>query len=107
MKNKQIEALEKLIAVKDETIKELEKQIQLLKNQPPVMVPQFPEIPQTPINPWSQPITPQQPWSQPWYGPCVITSANLTNTNDPNTAYIIANSDGNTTTFNISDIPRC
>ena len=58
MKNKQIEALEKLIAVKDETIKELEKQIQLLKNQPPVMVPQFPEIPQTPINPWSQPITP-------------------------------------------------
>ena len=49
MKNKQIEALEKLIALKDETIKELERQVQLLKNQPPVVVPQFPEIPHTPV----------------------------------------------------------
>jgi len=36
MENKTIEALEKLIAIKDETIKELEKQIQLLKSQPTI-----------------------------------------------------------------------
>ena len=75
MKNKTIEALEKLIALKDETIKELERQVQLIKNQPPVVVPQLPTEPFVPTNPWPQPVNPQWPWSQPYYGqPSVITS---------------------------------
>lgn len=38
MENKTIEALEKLLSIKDETIKELEKQIQLLKNHTPLTI---------------------------------------------------------------------
>jgi hypothetical protein len=112
MANKQIEALEKLIALKDETIKELERQVQLLKNQPPVVVPQFPEIPQVPINPWSQPINPwsqpinpQWPWSQPSYGPYIVTSGTtVTITNDPTATYTLTNSDSST---NVIDFKTC
>lgn len=69
MENKTIEALEKLIALKDETIKELERQVQLLKSQPPVSIPSqpftpsvpYPYIPQQPAYPW-QPISPGWPY---------------------------------------------
>lgn len=85
MANKRIEALEKLLAIKDETIKELERQVQLLKNQPPIVVPQIqPYTPANPIYPWSP--NPQSPWGT-WItisdssnsvtvDPSVITTAN-------------------------------
>ncbi len=73
MENKTIEALEKLLQIKEETIKELEKQIQLLKNQPPVVIPQT-----QPLQPVTNPWYPPNPWSpgggQPWYGSYIVTS---------------------------------
>jgi hypothetical protein len=81
MKNKQTEALEKLIATKDETIKELERQVQLLKNQPPVVITQ-PYVPPT------IPQSPTYPWYQPTYQPYIVTCGTTTSiTNDPNTIY--------------------
>lgn len=98
MENKQIEALEKLVAVKDETIKELERQILLLKTQPQIAIPQFP---QTPLNPWTLPHTPQQyPWSQPYAGQQLMGT-----TLDPNATYTLTNfSDGST---NVIDLKTC
>ena len=65
MENKHIESLEKLIAIKDETIKELERQVQILKAsliQPAPVVPNFQWPTVTPntqpyINPLSPPYT--------------------------------------------------
>jgi hypothetical protein len=107
MKNKTIEALEKLIVLKDETIKELERQVLLLKSQPPVIVPQLPEQPYQPVNPWA-PVNPQWPWSQPWYGgPYIITSGtSATIPNDPNATYTLQTSDGTSNILNLKDIPR-
>jgi hypothetical protein len=55
MENKQIEALEKLIVIKDQTIVELERQIQLLKNQSII------SIPQVQTSPYAPPFIPGQP----------------------------------------------
>lgn len=57
MENKTIEALEKLLKIKDETIKELEKQISLFKNQPSISAPYYS----------SQPIS--VPFTSPVYPP--------------------------------------
>lgn len=74
MTNKRIEALQKLIAVKDETIKELERQIQLLKNQSPIVIPQAqPYIPSHPIPYPNQPAWPGQ--QQPLWGTTVVSGA--------------------------------
>ena len=56
-----IEALEKLIQIKNDTIKELEKQIQLLKSQPPQVItfpnePVYPHQPYYPLQPITTPI---------------------------------------------------
>lgn len=87
MKNKKIEALEKLIALKDETIKELERQVQLLKSQPPIYI-NTPTVPVQPYTPYL-PVNPQWPWSQPFYGnPYIITSGDPI-IMDPNKPYTV------------------
>lgn len=115
MKNKQIEALEKLMALKDETIKELERQLQLLKNQPPVVVPQIqPYQPAPPINAPYLPISPQQPWyqpSNPLVPPYIITCGDSEAiTNDPNITVTLTNSDNISNVVKLNDanlIPSC
>jgi hypothetical protein len=73
MENKTIEALEKLIQIKDETIKELEKQIQLLKSQP--ILPIQPTQPiQQPYYPGQQQTFPWSPLSPPWVVTSISTS---------------------------------
>lgn len=79
-----IKALEKLIQVKDETIKELEKQIQLLKAQN-IEQPIYPILPQVPQNPW-QPYYP----TAPWYNPYIITNSDTIKF-DPNQVYYATN----------------
>jgi len=87
MENKTIEALEKLIQIKDETIKELEKQIQLLKNQPiqqPITVPYYPQPFTAPWypNPIIGPTT--NPFTNPLSPPYIITSTGTTGPDTPN-----------------------
>ena len=95
MKNKQIEALEKLIVLKNETIKELERQVQLLKNQPPIVIPQTQPDQPLPIGMPSVPVSPQWPYTQLRYGPYIITSgSNATLISNPNC-------DGSTNTINL------
>lgn len=118
MENKTIEVLEKLISLKDETIKELERQIQLLKNQPPISFPQAPAQPYTPAtNPYTQPVNPQWPWTQPWY---TITSVSgnpaITLTGDPlplgsiqygpSATHTFTNTNGSTNIIDINKIAR-
>lgn len=73
MENEIIESMKKLLQLKEETIKELERQIQLLKNQPNINQLLFPlqpiaPAPYVPVNPWiTQPINPLQT-------PYIITS---------------------------------
>jgi hypothetical protein len=109
MANKRIEALEKLLAIKEETIKELERQVQLLKNQPPVVVPQIqPYQPLNPITVPNQPATPWQP-NQPWWGTVIVSNGDSSNTFtvDPNTPFTLTNADGTSKLLNLNDIPRC
>lgn len=92
MANKRIEALEKLVALKEETIKELERQVQLLKNQPPVVIPQL--QPYQPLNPITVPIQPAWPGqpNQPWWGTVIVSdSMNRTLAVDSNTPYYTVN----------------
>jgi hypothetical protein len=86
MDNKTIEALEKLVQIKDETIKELEKQIQLLKNQSPVIVPNL--NPQLQTAPWHPNPIIGPGITPPLYPPYIITSvsgdsSSITLTGDP------------------------
>ncbi len=124
MENKTIEALEKLVTLKDETIKELERQIQLLKNQPPVVVPQFPLQPYQPAQPISLPYI-QTP--NPLYPPYIVTSdgtsRSITITGDPlplgsvqmgsnqqitnpNITYTLTNADGSANIINLKECSR-
>jgi len=117
MENKTIEALEKLVALKDETIKELERQIQLLKNQPYIPSPiQQPYVnpligTQTYITPFSNPIT------SPFYttsggasgatSTAILTTPNINGTSvtfNPSTTYTLTNSDGSS---NVIDLKTC
>jgi len=117
MENKTIEALEKLIQIKDDTIKELEKQISLLKNQPTINVPNF-NVPFTPTSQPTQPYNPQpfvspnttpySPLNPPWFisggnlpegsiqmGPNNSGNITITNTpNDPNATWTFTTSEG-------------
>lgn len=89
MENKTIESLEKLVKIKDETIKELEKQIELLKNKAQPSLPYYPLQPiQTPI---VNPINPYSPQPNPFgLPPYIITSiygmdtVSITPTNNTN-----------------------
>ena len=114
MENKTIEALEKLVALKDETIKELERQIQLLKNQPGINVPYMPT---QPYQPNTGPLYPQTPWQSPYIVTCgdstTITSFNTpdsVNSNctqwDPNATYTLT-SNGHTEVIDMKNIPHC
>lgn len=132
---KQIEALKKLVSLKDETIKELERQIQLLKNQStvtlsaPVLEPYSPTHPfigggsvvpltfSTPTDdsrftnplPIVRPINPLFPSYTVTYNTPNHMGTNLTflNPNDPNITYTVTNSDGSTNVVDINKIARC
>ena len=83
MENKTIEALEKLVAIKDETIKELEKQIQLLRNQPlGITLPYGGTLPYTET---------KSPLSPPYTITCESHTGTLTTTGDNGTMYTTAN----------------
>lgn len=94
-----VKELERLLQLKEETIKELQKQIGILRTQPvqPITQPLYPLQPiQTPVQPW-------QPWGQPY----IITSGQ-TNTliNDPNVSYTLTNSDGTSVTYTLDNMPK-
>jgi hypothetical protein len=116
MENKTIEALEKLVALKDETIKELERQVQLLKNQPTLNVPFMPTQPYSPANP-IQTIT--NPFTQFPYGTVISNITNGSNytsnipepnrgcvTFNPNATYTLTTADG-TNVIDIAQTARC
>jgi hypothetical protein len=115
--NKTIEALEKLIQIKDETIKELEKQIQLLKKQSanPITQPFHPVLPVNPLQPITMPLNPN-PWQQPYIVFSEGTSANITIIGDPLppgavqscvSQWDITNSNGSTNIVDFNTAQRC
>jgi hypothetical protein len=77
-----IKELERLILLKEETIKELERQIQHLKNQPPTIVPQFPTQPFIPNQPAVSPHNPliTHPFN-PLQNPYILTFQQGNNSN--------------------------
>lgn len=136
MDNKTIEALEKLVEIKNETIKELEKQIQLLKNQPSISAPDWMDpntlrIPIQPLNPF--PFVSPTPSTPNWIisgsklpegsiqaipnasgnitldsVPNASGSISIANVpNNPNAIWAITNSDGLSNAINWHTASRC
>ena len=110
MENKTIEALEKLVSLKDETIKELERQIQLLKNPPDVNL-NVPYVSTQPYQP-SQPLVGTVPHNplQPYGTSGAIisdgTNSNWAITTDGNSTYTLINTDGSANVINLKECSR-
>ncbi len=108
MENKTIEALEKLVSLKDETIKELERQIQLLKTQPGINVPYMTTQPYQPSQPLvgTVPHNPLQPYCT--WGAIISdgTNSNWAITTDGNSTYTLINTDGSANVINLKECSR-